>query len=86
MMMRVNARFEGVAEQQVEYLAKTMDLSVSDVLRVSVDHYYRQVRGEQPQLRHFGKHVGAHRSGRSDISENYKAALGEALAAKHLRK
>ncbi|TXT36291.1 MAG: hypothetical protein FD135_4383 [Comamonadaceae bacterium] len=37
--MRVNARFEGVAEQQVTYLATTTGLKVSDVLRDSVDFY-----------------------------------------------
>ena len=84
--MRVNARFEGVAEQQVDYLAKTMDLSVSEVLRLSVDNYYRQVRGEQPALRHFGKHVGRYASGQTDTSARYKTLVAGVEDAKHPRK
>ena len=83
--MRVNARFEGVAEQQVDYLVKTMDISVSEVLRLSVDNYYRQMRGEQPGLRHFGKHIGRYDSGRSDTSARYKEFVLQAVDAKHPR-
>lgn len=83
--MRVNARFEGAAEQQVDFLAKALNLSVSEVLRLSVDHYYRQVRGAgKPALRHFGKHVGAYRSGESEVSADYKSILSQSLAHKHL--
>lgn len=83
--MRVNARFEGVAEQQVDYLAKTMSLSVSEVLRLSVENYYRQVRGEQPALRHFGKHIGGYDSGQPHASAQYKDAVTQAIEAKHPR-
>ncbi len=82
-MMRVNARFIGVAEKQVDYLAKTTGQSVSDVLREAVDHYYREVRGGATGLRHFGRHVGAYRSGQSDTSERYKDLLTDDLLAKH---
>ncbi len=82
-MMRVNARFIGVAEKQVDYLAKTTGQSVSDVLREAVDHYYREVRGGATGLRHFGRHVGAYRSGRADTSERYKDTITDDLVAKH---
>jgi hypothetical protein len=82
--MRVNARFEGVAEQQVTYLATTTGLKVSDVLRDSVDFYYRHVRGESAGgLKHFSKMIGQGHSGRSDIAGNYKAHLSDSLAAKY---
>lgn len=82
--MRVNARFEGVAEQQVEYLVKTTGLKVSAVLRESVAHYYQQVRGENSGgLRHFSKLIGQGHSGRTDLSVNYKQYLAESLAAKY---
>jgi hypothetical protein len=81
-MMRVNARFEGVAEQQVTYLATTTGLKVSDVLRDSVDFYYRHLRGEGGQLKHFSKLIGQGNSGRSDISANVKKFLGDDLDAK----
>ena len=82
-MMRVNARFTGVAEKQVDYLARTTGQSVSDVLRDAVGHYYQEVRGAQPGLRHFGRHVGAYRSGQADASERYKDLITDDLLAKH---
>ncbi len=82
-MMRVNARFIGVAEKQVDYLAKTTGQSVSDVLRDAVDHYYKEVRGDEPRLSHFGRHVGAYRSGQADTSERYKDRVTDDLLAKH---
>jgi hypothetical protein len=84
MTMRINARFEGVAEQQVEYLVTSLDATISEVLRLSVDSYYNTVRGESPgKLRFLGKHLGKARSGRSDLSVNYKADLADILATKH---
>lgn len=83
-LMRVNARFIGVAEKQVEYLAKATGQGVSEVLRASVDHYYREVRGGQPSgLRHFARHVGAYDSGAADTSTRYKDLLTDDLLAKH---
>ncbi len=74
--MRVNARFEGVAEQQVEYLAKTTGLSV--------DFYYRHIRSHSGSgLRHLGALIGQGDSGRTDISVNYKEILTEILSEKY---
>ncbi len=81
--MRVNARFEGVAEQQVAYLATSTGMKVSDVLRESVDFYYRHVRGEGGQLKHLSKWIGKGNSGRSDISANVKKYVEEGLDAKY---
>ena len=81
--MRVNARFEGVAEQQVAYLATSTGLKVSDVLRESVDFYYRHVRGEGGQLKHLSKWIGKGDSGRSDISANVKKYVEEGLDLKY---
>jgi hypothetical protein len=82
--MRVNARFEGVAEQQVAYLATSSGLKVSDVLRDSVDFYYRHVRAQTGQLKHLSRFIGQGDSGRSDISANVKKFIGEDLDAKFL--
>lgn len=81
--MRVNARFEGIAEQQLEYLTLATSASVSEVLRLSVENYYQRIRGNQPALKHFGRHVGAHHSGQTGTSANYKAVIAEAIASKH---
>nr|WP_315228150.1 hypothetical protein [uncultured Albidiferax sp.] len=82
--MRVNARFEGIAEQQVTYLATSSGLKVSDVLRDSVDFYYRHVRAQTGQLKHLSRFIGQGDSGRSDISANVKKFIGEDLDTKFL--
>ena len=81
--MRVNARFEGVSEQQVAYLASSTGQKVSDVLRQSVDFYYRHVRAEGGQLKHLSRLIGKGDSGQSDISANVKKYLGEGLDQKY---
>ena len=82
--MRVNARFEGVAEQQVTYLASSTGLKVSDVLRESVAFYYRHVRTEGGKLKHLSRWIGQGDSGQSDIAANVKKYLQEGLEAKVL--
>ncbi|MBN9404505.1 MAG: hypothetical protein J0I00_03695 [Burkholderiales bacterium] len=81
--MRVNARFEGDAEQQLMYLAQATGLGVSEVLRTSVQHYYDQLRAQRGGLSHFAAFVGQGRSGRSDVAGRYKDRLAEAWADKH---
>jgi len=81
--MRVNARFEGVAEQQVTYLATSTGLKVSDVLRDSVDFYYRHVRAQSGQLKHLSKWIGQGDSGRSDISANVKQFISDGMDSKY---
>lgn len=81
--MRVNARFEGVAEQQVEYLAGSTGLKVSDVLRESVAFYYRHMRGEGGSLKHLSRLVGKGDSGQGDIASNVKKYVGDDLEAKY---
>lgn len=81
--MRVNARFEGEAERQLNYLAEATGLGVSEVLRTSVQHYYEQMRARRAGLTHFAAFVGQGRSGRSDVAGSYKARLAEGWGAKH---
>ncbi len=82
--MRVNARFEGVAEQQVSYLATSTGRKVSEVLRESVDFYYRHVRGGGTGLKHLPKLIGKGDSGLADVSSKVKHYVSEGLVAKHL--
>ncbi|MDR0458268.1 MAG: hypothetical protein LBH10_04465 [Burkholderiaceae bacterium] len=81
--MRVNARFDGEAEQQLNYLAEITGTGVSEVLRASVQHYYDQLRAQRSGLTHFAAFVGCGSSGRSDIADSYKARLAEGWDAKH---
>ena len=81
--MRVNARFDAEAEQQVTYLAEVTGMGVSDVLRTSVQHYYDAVRARRSGLKHLSAFIGQGDSGRSDIAGSYKARLTEGWSAKH---
>lgn len=81
--MRVNARFEGEAEERLNYLAEVTGMGVSEVLRTSVQHYYEKVRAQRHGLAHFGAFVGQGRSGRSDVAGSYKARLAEGWGDKH---
>jgi len=82
-IMRVNARFEGEAEQQINYLAEVTGTGVSEVLRASVRHYYDQLRAQRSGLTHFAAFIGCGSSGRSDVAGSYKAHLAESWGAKH---
>ena len=81
--MRVNARFEGTAEQQVNYLATSTGKKVSDVLRDSVAFYYQHMRAEGGKLRYLTPWIGQGDSGRSDIAADVKRHLGADLQTKH---
>jgi predicted Ser/Thr protein kinase len=82
--VRVNARFEGEYERQVEYLTQATGMGVSDVLKASVEYYYQAMRAkDKPQLNNLREFIGKLDSGRSDVATRYKEILGEAAAAKH---
>ncbi|PAT40264.1 hypothetical protein CK623_06130 [Vandammella animalimorsus] len=81
--MRVNARFDEEAEQQVAYLAEVTGMGVSEVLRTSVQHYYDTVRAQRSGLRHLGAFIGQGDSGRADVASRYKARLAEGWAGKY---
>lgn len=82
--MRVNARFEGEYERQVEYLTQATGMGVSDVLKASVEYYYQAMRAKgKPQLNNLRAYMGKQDSGRSDVSSRYKELVGESVAGKH---
>jgi predicted Ser/Thr protein kinase len=82
--MRVNARFEGEYERQVEYLTQATGMGVSDVLKASVEYYYQAMRAkDKPRLNNLHAFIGKLDSGRSDVATRYKEVLSEAVAAKH---
>ncbi len=81
--MRVNARFDAEAEQQVTYLAEVTGMGLSEVLRTSVQHYYDTVRAQRSGLKHLSAFIGQGDSGRGDIASTYKARLAEGWQGKH---
>ena len=68
----------------MSYLATSTGRKVSEVLRESVDFYYRHVRAGGTGLRHLSKLIGKGDSGITDVSANVKHYVSEGLAAKHL--
>lgn len=82
--MRINARFDDQAEQQITWLTEATGQSVSHVVREAVALYYRQVRAEQRRLpTRLLASVGAADSGHADTASDYKRLLADSLAAKH---
>lgn len=85
--MRVNARFDGEYERQMEFLSEATGLGVSEVLKASVAHYYKLVSASsQSKLPNLSRFIGKQSSGRKDVSVKAKELFGEVVAAKHLVK
>jgi Arc/MetJ-type ribon-helix-helix transcriptional regulator len=49
--MRINARLDDSYTQKIDYLRQATGLSLSDVVRESVERYYRQIRAEAERQR-----------------------------------
>ena len=82
--MRVNARFDGEYERQMEFLTEATGLGVSEVLKASVAHYYKLVSAaNQSKLPNLSRFIGKGGSGRTDVSVKSKELFGESTAAKH---
>jgi predicted transcriptional regulator len=81
-IMRVNARLDDEAAEQIDYLTRATGQGVSYVLRESVALYYGHVRAQRGGLAHLGALVGKGDSGRSDIASDVKRHLGDSLSAK----
>ena len=84
--MRVNARFDDEAAEQIDYLTRVTGQGVSHVVRESVAHYYTHVKAQKQGLVHLGKLIGKGDSGRSDIASNVKKFVGEYLDEKYPRR
>ena len=80
--MRVNARLDDEAAEQIDYLTHATGQGVSHVLRESVALYYSHVRAQRAGIAHLGALIGKGDSGRSDIASDWKRHLGESLDEK----
>lgn len=84
--MRVNARLDGEYERQVEFLIEATGMGVSDVLKASVAHYYKEISAAaRPQLSNLRSFIGKQGSGRQDVSRRAKELFGESVARKARR-
>ena len=81
--MRVNARFDDEAAEQIDYLTRITGEGVSHVVRESVAHYYAHVKAQKKSLVHLGPLIGKGDSGRTDTASNWKKHVAEALEEKY---
>jgi hypothetical protein len=82
--MRVNARFDGEYEKQMEFLTEATGLGVSEVLKASVAHYYQMVSASTPsKLPNLSRFIGGQGSGRTNVSAKTRELIGDGLAIKH---
>ena len=83
---RVNARIDDATQERLNELILTTGQSVSHVVREAIAVYHVQVRQQQrPLPRKLLAMVGRGRSkdGRTDVSENYKDIVTEAIEEKY---
>jgi predicted transcriptional regulator len=82
---RVNARLDADAQAKLDYLARQLGSSTSDVLRDAVKHYYDSVKARSARRRSFIDSVAGTAQGPlpTDLSENHKRHVAAAIAKKH---
>lgn len=82
---RVNARFDADAQAKLDYLARTLASSTSDVLREAVNFYYENQQALRARKRGFIDSLIGSAKGPlpTDLSENYKRHVAAAIAKKH---
>ena len=81
--MRINARLDDEAQQQINYLTQATGASVSQVVREAVARYYSPTRAQQGGPRRLLAMIGQGDSGRSDVASNVKREFYDALVDKH---
>lgn len=82
--MRINARLDDSYTEKLEFLQAATQLSLSDIVRDSVDRYYEAVLAAQRRQRvGLDKLVGAFSGGPSDGSTRYKVEFLDHIADKH---
>jgi predicted transcriptional regulator len=84
--MRVNARLDDSYQAKIDYLAETGQMTVSDVVRDAIDHYYEAVKSEQVRrLRGLDAIIGMAGSANAptDLSTNHKKYVGQIIEEKY---
>ena len=83
--MRINARLDPPTAQRLEFLIAKTGMAVSDVVRVSLEHFYNATRKQQAHAKPsaLARMAGRYGSGQSDLSVNYKKYLLEVLDEKY---
>jgi|GEM_PF-4004537 len=71
--MRINARLDDSYTEKIEYLKQATGLTLSDLVRESVERYYQQVRTEADRQRDELDDVVGAFEGRDDTPTNLAA-------------
>ena len=85
-VMRVNARLDPARMVKLEQLAKSMGLSISDVIRDAIDHYANaHPSANAPTAYKIAQRVGliGCGSGPADLAVNAKQYFAKGLQKKH---
>ncbi|MFT4099421.1 MAG: hypothetical protein QM674_00005, partial [Burkholderiaceae bacterium] len=84
-LLRVNARFDHVAEEHLRYIVEHTGMNVSDALKESVAQFYARLRAERAApfetMQSLGL-VGAWAGGDPDASESVKQVVADVLQRK----
>jgi predicted transcriptional regulator len=84
--MRVNARLDDSYQAKIDYLVDAKHLTVSDVVRDAIDHYFEAVKAEQARrLRGLDAIVGmaGSQGAPADLSTDYKKYVGQVVEEKY---
>lgn len=83
--MRINARLEPAQAHELEWLKRTTHASTTEVIKAAIRVYYRELKKTQAQPGALLREAGFVGCGEADpeLSQNYKDALTQDLAAKH---
>jgi predicted transcriptional regulator len=81
---RINARVDEATQRLLDELVSSTGQSASHVVRQAIAAYHEQVRSKRPRPRRLLAMVGRGRSpdGRTDVSDNYKDIVIEAIEQK----
>lgn len=84
--IRVNARIDKVAEEQLRYVTEHTQMNVTEALKSAIALMYEKVSRAQVAPADIARRldfIGVASSGSSNVSENYKSELSSAVLTKH---
>ncbi len=84
MTERLNARIDPELSAKVKYLRRRTGQSTTQILKASIEAYYRQLTEQEKPATLLADFIGC-AAGSPDLSESYKAELKQTLGKKVAR-
>lgn len=81
---RLNARIDDELARKVKYLRRRTQMSTTEVVKASIEAYYRQLSDEASAVALLSSFIGS-ATGDSNLSTDYKAELTRSLSRKARR-